>query len=112
MKHRETRPNRIEEILNELKLRLQEFYGDRLGSIILYGSQARGDAEEGSDIDIVLALKGCVSPLEERDRIGDILFELDLKYDTVISLVVVDAQDLDMRQTPFLLNVRREGVVL
>jgi len=112
MNQQETHPNKTEEILNDLKWRLREFYGDRLVSIILYGSHARGDAEEGSDIDIVMALSECVNPLEERDRMGDILYELDVKYDTVISVVVVDARDLDTRETPFLLNVRREGIVL
>jgi len=44
----------IKPILDEAKERLQNIYGGRLKEIILYGSYARGDATEGSDIDLIL----------------------------------------------------------
>ena len=99
-------------IINDLKRELHNLYGERLVSIVLYGSHARGQAEEGSDIDVVVALKGCADPVSERDKMSELLVDLDLKYDALISVVVVDADELETRETPFLLNVRREGVRL
>lgn len=102
----------IEEILSELKCQLKEVYKDRLVSIILYGSYARGEATEGSDIDILVVLKECPDSLKERGKIGDIIWDMDLKYNTVISVIAVDADEFNNRRKPFFLNVKREGVAL
>jgi len=106
------RSSALREILNRLKRELQDLYGERLASIILYGSHARGDAEAGSDVDVLVALRECADAVSERDRISGILLDLDLKYDTLISVVVVDANEFETRETPFLMNVRREGVAV
>ena len=49
-------------ILAELRRRFDALYGERLLRMVLYGSQARGDAEPGSDIDVLVVLAGHVSP--------------------------------------------------
>jgi UTP:GlnB (protein PII) uridylyltransferase len=49
-----TIPANIQPILAELRLKFEAFYGDRLVQMILYGSQARGDAEPYSDIDVLV----------------------------------------------------------
>ena len=51
----------IKPLLNELKLDLQELYGDRLVKLILFGSHARGEANLDSDIDLLAVLKSPVS---------------------------------------------------
>ena len=58
----------IEGILHELKAGLRDLYGDRLVSVILYGSYARGEATEDSDIDVAVVLKGEFAPGREIDR--------------------------------------------
>jgi predicted nucleotidyltransferase len=45
-------------ILGELRRRLTAIYGDRLAKMVLYGSQARGDAGPDSDIDVMVVLRG------------------------------------------------------
>ena len=50
-------PKRLRRILKEYRTRLEETLGENLDSIVLYGSQARGDAEEGSDIDVLCVMK-------------------------------------------------------
>jgi len=45
-------------ILSQLRRALEELYGLRLSSIVLFGSQARGTAVSGSDIDILMVLNG------------------------------------------------------
>ncbi|MBI5234280.1 MAG: nucleotidyltransferase domain-containing protein [Deltaproteobacteria bacterium] len=53
MRSRDYTHKEIDAVLGELKGRLERLYRDRLVSVILYGSYARGEAREGPDIDVV-----------------------------------------------------------
>ena len=75
----------IQPILEEVKQALVNLYQDQLESIILYGSQARGDAREDSDIDILVVLKSAINPYQEIDKTSEIIAEICLKYDVFIS---------------------------
>ncbi len=99
-------------VLRELKAGLEDLYGDRLVRVILYGSHARGDAGEDSDIDILIVLKGEVKAGEEIRRSSRLIAELSLRYDTLLSRMFISETDFDERQLPLIRNVRREGVVL
>ena len=100
----------IQDILIELRQKLEMIYKERLVSIVLFGSQARGDAVSGSDIDILVVLKGTVNPGQEIAIVGETTSMLSLKYDVVISCAFVSSDRYATERNPFLLNVRREGV--
>lgn len=102
----------IRPILDELKARLVELYGERLDRVILYGSQARGDQEEDSDIDVLIVLKGPVQTGKERRKISPITADISLKNTVVISSIIVSDEDYTSRPRLFFDNVRREGVRL
>ena len=102
----------IKPILEELKREFEAIYGDRLVKMILFGSQARGDAEGGSDIDVLVVLTGAVAPGREIERTLDIVASLSLAHGTVIGCAYVSADDYERRNTPLLLNARREGVLV
>ena len=89
-----------------------ELYGSRLVLLVLYGTQARGDAELGSDIDVLVVLEGEVAPFHEIEHVTPITADLSLKHDVVISCVYVSAERYYREKSPFMLNVRREGVAL
>jgi uncharacterized protein len=101
---------KIRNILNELQTALKPIYKDRLVKLILFGSQARMDAESGSDIDVMVILKGRVNPGEEIRRIGRITSALSLKHDAVISCTFISEDRFDTEKSPLLMNARREGV--
>ena len=97
-------------VLCELRRRLESVYGDRLVRLLLYGSQARGDAEPGSDIDVLVILRGAVSPCEEIARTLSDVSELSLEHDVVVACAFLSEDQFDRERSPFVCNVRREGI--
>jgi predicted nucleotidyltransferase len=102
----------IEPILIEVKDGLREIYGERLKGIILYGSYARGDATEGSDIDIIVLLNEITDFDAELDKLFELIGQIDLKYDTLISIVPMEEKQYTARRLPLILNAKREGVLI
>jgi len=100
----------IRRILKKLKKELIQIYGDQVDSILLYGSRARGDERPDSDIDILVVLKDDFNYSEMLRLSSDLAASLSLENDVVISRAFVSKEQFEQRQTPFLMNVRREGV--
>jgi predicted nucleotidyltransferase len=100
----------LAEILQRLKTYLQEIYGDRLVKLVLFGSQARGEAAKDSDIDVLVVLKGDVNLGEEIKKTSDVVAELSLEYDRVISRLFIDESRFNSYNSPLLQNIRREGI--
>ncbi len=105
MKH-----EKLNEILSELRARLKENYGDRLVDVLLFGSQARGDAVNGSDIDVMVILKGEIDQGKEIWESSEYSAAISLEHDVLISTVFVSDNLYHRAQTPFLINARREAV--
>jgi predicted nucleotidyltransferase len=99
-------------VLTELRTEFEALYGERLVKLLLFGSQARGDTEDGSDIDVLVVLRGHVYPGVEIDRTVNVTARLSLKADAVISCVFVSVERYSREKSPLLINVRREGVAL
>jgi predicted nucleotidyltransferase len=102
----------LKTILAELRRRFERIYGTRLSRLVLFGSQARGDAMPGSDIDVLVVLRGPVLPGQEIARTGAVAAELSLQYDIVISCAFVSAERYLTESSPLLMNVRREGIAV
>jgi predicted nucleotidyltransferase len=102
----------LQPILQKVKQFLINLYQEQLEAIILYGSQARGDATEYSDIDILVVLKSAINPYQEIDRTSEIIAELCLNYDVVISCHFISSEKFNNQNTPFIYNVRKEGIMI
>ncbi|NLF83566.1 MAG: nucleotidyltransferase domain-containing protein [Candidatus Gastranaerophilales bacterium] len=103
---------KIKHVLKDFKANISVLYGDRIKQIILFGSHARGDADEASDIDIMIVLKGNISPAEEIKRSSELIADLSLKFDTVISCLFASENKFQLKKTPLYLNIKKEGIVL
>jgi uncharacterized protein len=82
--------------------------------IILYGSKARGDYDESSDIDLLLLVNSKVDR-SLREEVGEIKYEMELKYDVVFGLFIENKDVWDSplaRAMPFHWNIDREGVAI
>lgn len=102
----------IAQILAELRSGLEELYGNRLERLILFGSQARGDATSNSDIDVLVVLSGEVYPVEEIRRTSRMVADLSLRTDTDLGVAFISAERYLTERSPFVLNVQREGIAI
>ncbi|TAE29621.1 MAG: nucleotidyltransferase domain-containing protein [Cytophagales bacterium] len=103
----------IEPIVREFKVALQDLYGDRLRDVILYGSYARGDYDDESDIDLMVVLGDEeVDTFREIRRMSELETLFLLKYGIVISLLPSTTRRLQQSIMPIYDNVRREGLWL
>lgn len=101
-----------QDLLFRIKTKLQEIYGNRLKGIMLYGSEARGDATEDSDIDLLVLLDGPVDWWDEATAIIHSIYPIQLEIDRIISARPVDVAAYEKGEFPLYRNVREEGVLL
>jgi len=101
---------KLRSMLSVLRGELERLYGSRLVKVLLYGSQARGDATLWSDVDVLVVLEGPFRPSEEITRTGGILSSLCLEFDAVIQCLFMDAERYRLGRSPLLHNVFREAV--
>ena len=103
---------KIKQVLAEFKQALEALYGDRLITLVLYGSFARGEETEGSDVDVLVVLREMRSPFNEIRQMGDSSTELLLKYGELVSVVPMTQDKFLYRESPLLRNIRQEGVIV
>lgn len=99
-----------EELLNCIKDRLEDAYGDRLQGVVLYGSEARGEAEPDSDIDLLVLLKGPVQFGKDLRTNIDVLYDLQLEFIRPIHAMPVDVEIFRTGKYAVYRNAQKEGV--
>ena len=103
-------PTNIESLLADLKNGLLELYGKRLKAVYLYGSYARGDYNEASDVDVMIVLDHYESYWDELVMTSYLASELSLEYGVVISRMIMTEKSWLDADLPVLRNIRAEGI--
>jgi hypothetical protein len=98
-------------LAREYARRLRERLGDRLLSVTLYGSRARGDAREGSDFDLIVRVRERTE--EVRELALDVDVEMMNEFDELFVGMVYDDEEWKRAERfPFGWNVKKEGLAL
>jgi predicted nucleotidyltransferase len=99
-------------IIQRCKETLAEAYGERLKGVILYGSVAREQADESSDIDMLVLLAPPFDYFAELRRIVDILYPIQLESERLISAKPVSVNDYQAGSLSLYRNAARDGVAV
>ncbi len=102
----------MDPIISKCKEILERHYGDRFAGLILYGSQASGQAEAGSDIDLLVLLQGPFDYFQEIWSLSELLYPLLLESERLISVKPASVQDFQDGTLQFYRHGRREGIQL
>jgi predicted nucleotidyltransferase len=103
----------VEAVVLDYASQIKALLGDKLDAVILFGSYARGDYEDGSDVDVMVLVH---TPQEQlaplRSKMRDIAFELEWKYQLLLSTVLESAEIVYKYKdaSGFFKNVLDDGV--
>lgn len=103
----------VEQIAKEYKARLLDIYGSELVELILYGSYARGDFREDSDIDFAVVLrKKDIHPSAEIEKTTPAASKLSLKYGKILSTLPVSWYKKQTSMQGIYREIRKEGIAI
>jgi predicted nucleotidyltransferase len=103
---------KVKRLVEQVKAFLHEKYGERIKRVILYGSHARGEATEDSDVDVLVLSDPSLKPSEVRKSLSDLLFDMLMDEGELVSVIVIPEDFFEDHNLPFMLNVRQEGVAV
>ena len=98
------------DIINNLSAIIHGIAPD--AKVILYGSEARGDAHEQSDIDLLILMDTDKITLEDEEKVTYPIYLLELNTGVLISPMILTKKAWEQRpfKTPFYINVMNEGI--
>jgi Predicted nucleotidyltransferases len=98
-------------VLDELKKRLLSVFGERLHAVVLFGSEARGDARPDSDIDVLAVLETLSGDYgDELERGLTAVYPVALRLGRRVSVKPLLREEYERGDSPLLREVRRFGV--
>ena len=108
-------PINIMDIMQQFASSLRKLLGNTLDSVIVYGSYARGDYSDLSDIDVMILVTLTEEKIKKiSDEISDMAFEYLMKFGVDISPIITNIDHFNYwaDNLPYYRNVRDEGVIL
>ena len=99
-------------ILQRFRVALHEMYGDRLERVVLFGSRARGDADEESDYDIAVFLRDLSNQPAEMNRLADLATDILYTGGPFIHAMPYPAGFYNDERMPLMYAIRAEGIDL
>jgi predicted nucleotidyltransferase len=101
---------KIERLVDQVKAYLNERYGQGIKRVIVYGSLARGEATKDSDADVLVLVDQSLNPREVEDSLSDLLYDIVPNEGELVSVIAVPEERFENYNSPFMLNVRKEGI--
>ena len=103
----------MDEMKKELVRGLTDIFQNNISMIILYGSAARDEATNESDIDVAIIIKNKMDNQTKR-RFISWAADMDIRHERVFSIVDIKEENMKKweRTLPFYQNIRKEGIVL
>jgi predicted nucleotidyltransferase len=105
----------LNEITDKVVSAARESLGDKLDKVILYGSYARGDFTDESDIDIMVLVDVNTEEMRFFDNeLGKVGWDIGYEHDIVVTVFLKDCDTFYkfLPVEPFYQNVMRDGVLL
>lgn len=108
-------PEQVQMIMKKFASQVKQILGETLCRIIIYGSYARGDFTENSDVDVMV-----LTTLTDEEsssisyQLYDLAFDYQMEYGIDISVMVKNEAQFNywLGALPFYDNVNREGIVI
>jgi len=110
-KQKELNPH-ILSVLSECQNVLRKIGTD--AKLVLYGSYAKGSADNESDLDLLILIDGQLT-IQKKRQIQDALYEISLKNDVVISTIIKSTSAWELpitKATPIYNNIQRYGIAV
>lgn len=107
--------NQLNMLTKDIVQEYRKVYGETIDSILLFGSYARGEENDDSDIDIVAIVHGERLILQEQlKQIWDVSANIGLENDVIISPVVIPFDEYEKYKDtlPYYNNISKEGIVI
>jgi predicted nucleotidyltransferase len=102
----------LQTLLAELKVGLQALYGERLQGVYLFGSYARGEQTDESDVDVLIVLDRIDNYGAEIERTGYLISPVSIQYDVSVSRILVSEAEWQEEQSPFFESVREDAIAV
>ena len=102
----------IDNISQQISQSYRSVYGDNIVAIYLYGSYARGNYDEESDVDIAAIIRGNRIDLHRKlKQIWDVSADIGLKNDVIVSPTVIPFDEYEeyKHTLPYYMNIQKEG---
>jgi uncharacterized protein len=103
----------IKSLLSEISEKFRETIKDKLVELVLFGSYARGNPEQYSDVDIFVLIDDSDKNIKNySNALDDFEHDLTLKYGVLVSTIMVNYKRFEEYKDvlPFYMNVEKEGV--
>lgn len=99
-------------LLTRIKTALTSVFGERLKGVLLFGSEARGEARPDSDIDVLVLLDGKVKIFNDSLKISEVIIpiEYDIEPPRIIDATPVNYDSFQAGEWPLYRNAKKDGI--